>query len=298
VSKKIRLFSVALVVFVVVLMAFAGSALASYNMSTHTVDHSAVITSPHNVTPGSGNPCDSCHIPHSAKGAFLFARTPGTGAASQVTGNDDTGVTTAIKPLCYSCHDGTIASLGVSTVFSTTHSNHRTRSAAALTSSGTAYGPGRDCDLCHDPHDDGNTKFLKYERYSSRSSTWSTITGGGNFCASCHSGNVDPASGGAATNSMNHRTNLVPSTASTPTDKIWAPAAGDYSGTRLFDPTSHLVSTDPTAQVNCGTCHTPHGADPDATAEMTSGTPPVVTVYHSLNTMATSASQLCLNCHK
>ena len=297
-SKRIKLFSVALAVFVVVLMAFAGTALASYNMTTHTVDHSAVITSPHNVAPGTGNPCDSCHIPHSAKGSFLFARTPNTGAGGQVSANDDTGISTAIKPLCYSCHDGTIATAGVSSVFSTTHTNHRTRAATALQSNGTAYGAGRDCDLCHDPHDDGNTKFLKYERYSSRTSTWSTITPGGNVCASCHSGNVDPSSGGAATNSMNHRTNIVPSTASTPLDAVFAPAAGDYSGTRMFDPTTHLVSTDPSAQVNCETCHTPHGADPNATGVATSGTPPVQTVFHSLNTMATNQSQLCLNCHK
>jgi mono/diheme cytochrome c family protein len=65
----------------------------------------------------------------------------------------------------------------------------------------------------------------------------------------------------------------------------------------LYDPTTHLVSTAATAQVNCASCHTPHGADPDAQAESTNETTGVVTVFHSLNTMATGAGELCLNCH-
>jgi predicted CXXCH cytochrome family protein len=283
VSKKIRLFSVALVVFVVVLMVFAGTALASYNMTTHTKDHSAVIGSVHDVTRAdpTANPCDNCHIPHGAKGSFLFSRAP---KAITVTA----GSTSDLEPLCYSCHDGQIASVGLTTVFSTTHENHRTTAASTLGSTGAATGPGKDCDRCHDPHDDGNTKFLIYERYSSKTKLYTTFVTGGNVCANCHSGNVDPSSGGASTNGMNHKTNIVPSAASVPTDGIWGMTSSgpDYSGTRLFDPTTHLVMLPDnpnyaTAQVHCETCHSPHGADND-----------------TLNTMSTSDSALCLNCHK
>ena len=90
----------------------------------------------------------------------------------------------------------------------------------------------------------------------------------------------------------NHPIDVVPSAGSTPTDQAWVPAVDDYSGTRLYDSTTHLVSTAATAQVNCASCHTPHGADPDAQAETSTGS-----VFHSLNTMATGAGELCLNCH-
>jgi hypothetical protein len=298
------LFSVALLVIVAAMMAFASTALAKdlTNLSgtVYTVDHSAVIGSVHDVTrnvPGS-NPCSNCHIPHtsSASAKYLFSRTPDTSGGGSVTAaNEDTGVTSDIQPLCYSCHDGTVATAGLTTTFSATHTNHRTHAATQLQSSGSPYGTGRDCDLCHDPHDDGNTKFLKYERYSTHNvpAGWSIITAGGNVCASCHAGNVSPGSGGASTNNMNHPTNIVPSAASTPIDAIWGMTSSgpDYSGTRLFDPTSHLVSTIATAQVACETCHSPHGAEPTATYVSGSST------VHSLNTMATGQAQLCLNCH-
>lgn len=290
IKKKIGLLSVAMVVFVVVFVAFAGTALAEYDWVNHAPDKAMVVNSPHDVN--AENPCSSCHIPHGANGDFLWARDYSSSAngAQDVTSNDDAGTSTAIKPMCYSCHDGTIASVGLKTAFSATHSNHRTRAATALNSSGNAYGPNRDCDLCHDPHDDGNTDFLRYERYSSRNGGhWYTLTPGGNFCSSCHTGNTDMAS--------NHPIDVVPSAGSAPTDRDWVPAVDDYSGTRLYDSATHLVSTAATAQVNCASCHTPHGADPDAQAESTNETTGVVTVFHSLNTMATGAGELCLNCH-
>lgn len=287
-GKKLGLVSVALAVFVVVLMAFASTAFAAYDWQNHIADKSAVVNSPHDVQ--EENPCSSCHIPHEAEGDFLWARpfSTSTAGASNVTPNDDAGISSAIKPMCYSCHDGTIASAGLVTAFSPNYTNHRTRAATALNSSGNPYGPNRDCDLCHDPHDDGNTDFLKYERYSSRSQQWYTITPGGNFCASCHTANTDMA--------VNHPINVVPSAGAAPTDASWVPAIGDYSGTRLYDPNTHLVSTAANAQMACGSCHTPHGADPMAQAEMTSSSGQI-TVYHSLNTMPTGAAELCLNCH-
>ena len=216
IKKKIGLLSVAMVVFVVVFVAFAGTALAEYDWVNHAPDKAMVVNSPHDVN--AENPCSSCHIPHGANGDFLWARDYSSSAngAQDVTSNDDAGTSTAIKPMCYSCHDGTIASVGLKTAFSATHSNHRTRAATALNSSGNAYGPNRDCDLCHDPHDDGNTDFLRYERYSSRNGGhWYTLTPGGNFCSSCHTGNTDMAS--------NHPIDVVPSAGSAPTDRDLGP---------------------------------------------------------------------------
>lgn len=311
-SKKIRLVCVALVVFVVVLMAFAGTALASYNFTTHTADKSQVVSSPHNVAGPGENPCESCHIPHDANGDFLWARNPSTSTAGSgvVTANDDTGVSSDIKPMCYSCHDGGVASVGLLTTFSATHTNHRTRAASSITSAPgvtpvTYRGPGRDCDLCHDPHDDGNSKFLKYERYTTHAypAGWYSINKGGNVCASCHTGNVDGAIVDAnGTKVMNHPTMVtpgVPLVANTVANSHWPTILGwnlavPINGTRLFDATSRLVSTNTNAVVMCESCHTPHGAEPAAiyvTNQTTGDT------AHSLNTMATNQGQLCLNCH-
>ncbi len=260
-GNKIGLVSVALVVFVVLLVAFASTGLAAPG------EHSSVINTVHDITRGAANPCAGCHMPHDAEGAFLWARTPNTSGGGGSVGPSST---TAIKPLCYSCHDGTVAVTGTSSVFEPTKANHRTKSAGTLRTSGPnegePYGPGRDCDLCHDPHDDGNTDFLIYG-----------ITPGGDVCASCHAGNLDASVGGT---SINHKTGIVPSAWSTPVDAIWNPAAGDYSGTRLFDPETHRVSTAANAVLACQTCHTPHGS---------------VTDEDSLNTMTNA--ELCINCH-
>jgi hypothetical protein len=297
VSKRTILIGAGLAVCVAVFMALAGAASASYNFQTHTSDHSMVAGSSHDVTrtvPGA-NPCDQCHVPHSTEGTFLFARNQNARGGDTVSANDDKGVSTAIKPLCYSCHDATGVNngTGLATVFSTRYSNHRTHSAAATKSSGTTYGPGSDCDLCHNPHDDGNTSFLTYEQLIQ--GTWMRVTAGGNFCSSCHLKE--------AAMSQNHSLEVVPGknavASHMPSDSVWAPADGDYSGTRLYDPATHLESIAADAVVECASCHTSHGAEP--TASMTTGDKPA---FHSLNTMRTapdkadpSAVFLCLNCH-
>ena len=272
-GKKIGLVSCALVVFVLLLLAFTSIGWAAPG------DHSNVVNTVHNTTRGvpDANPCEGCHIPHDAEGAFLFARSPN---ASGGGGSVGPSSTTAIKPLCYSCHDGTVAATGMYSVFNPTKANHKTQAASAVRPSGPQegqpYGPGRDCDLCHDPHDNGNTDFLIYERTTSQGTI--VITPGGNVCANCHVGNVDVSLGGT---SLNHRTGVVPSADSYPADRVWSPVRGDYSGTRLFDSRTLLVSNAADAVMACETCHTPHGSVTDET---------------SLNTM--TYAELCINCHK
>jgi len=256
--KKTALAGLALVVFAFILVASSSTSSAA--------DHSAVINTVHDVTRGmpTANPCEGCHIPHDAQGAFLWARTPNASGGGGSVGPDST---TAIKPLCYSCHDGTVAVTGTATVFEPTKANHKTQAATAQRPDGSYYGPGRDCDLCHNPHDNSNTDFLIQG-----------ISAGGNVCASCHGGNLDTSQGGS---SINHKIHIVPSAASRPIDRVWNPSRGDYSGTRLFDPSTDLVSRAPDAVLACETCHTPHGS---------------VTDENSLNTM--SYKELCINCHK
>jgi hypothetical protein len=332
VGKKISLLGVALVVLVLVLMVFAGSAFASYNTGTHTADHSAVAGSVHDVsTPDDPNPCEGCHIPHGANpnAGFLWANPlpADTGnTTGGVTVNDDAGISTEIKPLCYSCHDGTTTALGVARVFSATHTNHRTRAASALRTSGSSagqpYGPGRDCDLCHDPHDDGNhnfrvvnadgsisttqnwtgaSSFLKYERRGGTAPnyTYTTIYPGGDFCGSCHSGNMADSA-----TAKTHPLDVVPGSngalSKAPVDGVWLPESGDYSGTRLYDVATHKqVNTG--GAVKCESCHTAHGAEPTATYTSTNSSG-VTSIIHSLNTMvldpsAPGANFLCVNCH-
>jgi predicted CXXCH cytochrome family protein len=273
VGKRVGLISFALVVFVVLLMAFASIGVAAPG------DHSNVVNTVHNVVRGipDANPCAGCHIPHNAEGAFLWSRSPNFSGGGSSVGPESS---TAIKPLCYSCHDGTVAVTGFYDVFNPTKANHKTKAADAIIpagpNEGQPYGPGRDCDLCHNPHDDGNTNFLRYERTTSLGTT--VITPGGNVCASCHLGNLDISLGGT---SLNHPTGTVPSAASKPIDTTWNPVQGDFSGTRLFDPQTFLVSTASNAVLACETCHTPHGS---------------VTDENSLNTM--TYADLCINCHK
>jgi hypothetical protein len=243
VSKKIRLFSVGLAVFVVVLVAFAGTALASYDPVNHAADHSmitdATSANKHNVAPAGTDPCEYCHTPHGANGAFLWKQPVSQAAAGQqVAGTTvDAGYSSDIKPLCYSCHDGTtlvprtsgpasVVSVGSMTAFSTNHFNHRTTAASALNSSGAKQGIGKDCDRCHDPHDDTPGNYLRPE-YKTRVydenghvvktnsaatamlpysadpandyntsgknktvSWYSPLLKGGNFCATCHEANL------------------------------------------------------------------------------------------------------------
>jgi hypothetical protein len=338
VSKKIRLFSVALVVFVVVLMAFASVASAAPG------DHSNVVGTDHNVMVDE-NPCEGCHIPHGSSGDFLWAKDPNTGPGSSVI-TDDGGVgsSSAVKPLCYSCHDGTTTDKGQWTAFNPETASHRTKAATALkgksvvvnygadgvaggtganadtkrtlvdasgtivTDPATPYGIGRDCDLCHDPHEDRDN-FIRYTRYSA-TGTGDPISLGGNMCASCHKTAVDGALDSTGKTMNNHPTKAV-TVPSTPRDFAFKPvnALADFEGTRLFDANGDPTGTN-AGLVNCETCHSPHGAVKEykhveatravADASAPTGYKEVKVPDHliGINTMKTADATLCINCHK
>ena len=117
--------------------------------------------------------CQACHTPHNA-GSTLWAMTP-------------SGTFTGVQDLCYTCHDGTITSVGSATAFSTTLETHTTT--------------GSDCsggtNSCHDVHDNTNGKFLTV-----------TPDANGVYCTSCHGSGSSLVGGDHLAGSM-HFTNAT-----------------------------------------------------------------------------------------
>ena len=159
--------------------------------------------------------CVYCHVPGDPEGKALWEREP-----------NDSGPFSGLKPLCFSCHDGTVSPLGSSYVFDLTRPEH-------LSQPGVR---GQDCDRCHDPHNSGYGKFIK-------------LPGGATFCRNCHfrAGPTD------------HPIGVDPAaTGRVPLDRDWDPSHGDFSGTRLWN----ADGTGPGNLIKCLTCHSPHGAEP------------------------------------
>ena len=152
--------------------------------------------------------------------------------------------------LCYSCHDGTVTPEG-SFVFDQMLSQHPV----------TAGEFGQDCDMCHDAHSPDYGNFLLFPS-------------GANLCKTCH----------AKATFTDHPSNADAVAAGyVPADSDWDPNAGDFSGTRLWDP----QGSQPGNRVKCLSCHAAHGAVKDTALN----TMP-------LNDPETTASPLCQNCHQ
>lgn len=111
-----------------------------------------VAGSPHDLTGSGEKLCMACHIPHNAQGDKLWASTP-------------SGTFSGVQDLCYTCHDGGVASTGVNTAFNATLEQH-----AAV--GGDCSGDG----ACHDVHNLGDGDFL----------TVADANGDGSFCDDCH----------------------------------------------------------------------------------------------------------------
>jgi predicted CXXCH cytochrome family protein len=231
---KIITAGVGVLAFLMALMALGSIALAA--------DKGQVIGSAHDLSAGGTPVCENCHVPHSASGDFLWFKTPSTNG----------GQFSGLKPLCFSCHDGIVA--GGQYAFSTSTFSHKVEPLAAGGSPN-----GKDCDRCHDPHDNSKTEFL-------------TVTAGANVCA-----NASPCHG----TKEGHEDHPVNGTTDLPLLRLWDPAATPpVVGTRLWDTTGTSVVPTGSAYMKCETCHSPHGA-----------------LTEQLNTMTMQASALCLNCH-
>ncbi len=177
-----------------------------------------VLGTKHN-TGSPGNPaCNVCHTPHDAKGSYLWARSVGAGAG--------------LKPLCYSCHDGSVTKK-VDVAFDATKVQHPA----------TAGTKGQDCDRCHDSH----AKTYMFTTLSNL---------GANMCSSCH----------GKTGSVNHPIDVVDANA-LPTARAFDPSL-NITGTVLFDQAGSVVVTSGSGYIKCLTCHASHGTVNDKLTTM------------------------------
>lgn len=312
-SRKITVLGIASIVFVVVLMAFAGTALAAYTPGLHA----NVADGVHNVAADGQALCDPCHTPHGAMTqTALWSQAPHALGAGTIS-------TSEIAPLCYSCHS-TPGMPGQATAFDGSKQIHPIQSyssrKASQTNQTAANLYGRDCDRCHDPHENTTERpnFIRYQRITTSANKPILILGP-DICATCHTGNI---SGWLSrTDSQIHYSHTLDSKgevqdivgltpinpamvqydASTPTwgSRFFIPAGldlADYTvgafqaglGSKdAYDATTHqLLLASPTvatSQLKCESCHAPHGA---ATAPA-----------DGLNTMEAADGSLCTNCH-
>jgi predicted CXXCH cytochrome family protein len=179
-----------------------------------------VVSSEHDLgvpAGGSGvSACEICHIPHDASGETLWARGP------YPEGEAYSGS----RPVCYSCHDGTVTA-GGAYAFDESATHHPI----------TPGEPGEDCDMCHEPHVPDFGSFLLFPA-------------GANLCKSCH----------AHASEVDHPVNVdAIEVGYAPLDSRWSPGEGDSSGTRLWDESGF----EPGSYVKCLSCHAGHGAEPD-----------------------------------
>jgi predicted CXXCH cytochrome family protein len=63
--------------------------------------------SDHDLSAGAASLCTTCHLPHNALGDNLWASTPD-------------GTFSGVQDLCYTCHDGSVTSVGLTTAFDET----------------------------------------------------------------------------------------------------------------------------------------------------------------------------------
>lgn len=129
----------------------AGAAL----LAMPAVSLAGVVGSDHDLSGGTEKVCFQCHIPHNSLGSLLWAKTP-------------SGTFTGVQDLCYTCHDGGVTSVGVTTVFDAAKQQH--------------LNVGPDCSgdgACHDVHNqnpNGTGKFTV---------AGVTVTNG-SYCETCH----------------------------------------------------------------------------------------------------------------
>ncbi len=112
-----------------------------------------VAGSDHDLSAGAQELCFACHVPHNASGDKLWSSTP-------------SGTFSGVADLCYTCHDGSITTIGQGTVFNATLEQHLT--------------VGADCsadDGCHDVHNqnpNGTGRFLLVTETNN------------SYCETCH----------------------------------------------------------------------------------------------------------------
>ncbi|MBI5288616.1 MAG: hypothetical protein HY873_06555 [Chloroflexi bacterium] len=199
----------------IIAAAILGVTLIMLGTSTTLGEDRRISGTQHDVAIPGTPVCMYCHIPHAANAETLWASKPNM-----------TGAFSGLRPLCFSCHDGTVTSLG-SFAFDLARPLH-------MRSPGVV---GADCDRCHDAHGTPYAKFLK-------------LPGAADFCQGCH----------AVAGPVNHPVDIdARSLGIEPQDSSWNPYAGDFHGTRLWSEDG----TGPGDYMKCLSCHATHGGEPD-----------------------------------
>ena len=117
----------------------------------------AVQGSDHDLTGVGEKLCFACHIPHNALGDKLWASTP-------------SGTFTGVQDLCYTCHDGSVTSVGATPAFDAALEQHKNLGATDCSA------PTGACHNVHTQNPNGTGRFLD-----------AGLTElGGSWCVDCH----------------------------------------------------------------------------------------------------------------
>ena len=127
-------------------------------LTTPAVGLAGIAGSDHDLSGTSQKVCFACHIPHNALGAKLWAQAV-----------DPSGLT-PVADLCYTCHDGTVTTVG-EMVFNGALENHKNITGADCSA------PDGACHNVHEQNPNLSGKFLN-----------ALVTGetNGSYCETCH----------------------------------------------------------------------------------------------------------------
>ena len=159
-----NIFLISIIGFQGLLFFVSGLSFADVTGSKHDMYSTGKGTNP--------NVCSYCHIPHNAAGDKIWSD---WGNEAQLS----SGPSTTIGNMCYTCHDGTVTSIGQDTAFNTALQQHKITT-------------GQDCDMCHSVHDNTNGKFMNVGEYQN------------SYCANCHNAANNAGGFGDMTVSGNH----------------------------------------------------------------------------------------------
>ncbi len=300
--------------FLPLVVALAAGAMALTIVTVGQAHKSDIFGSDHDIGSAGSPTCAQCHTPHQTEALYLWSMQPNSGYSGE----------SSVLPLCYSCHDGSVAQSG-SYIPDASHNHPQgvmmydpnddgdmsdaypiTEHASYETSCKKCMEP--DCIKCHDAHS-GAWAFLDRDRFepidTDGDDIGDTATLNASLCLSCHEGwRHGIESYDTDHNPMPHTTHpemiSEPEGAEItdlPSDRSWVGDAADFSGNRLWtddtvytnlqgagDTERYVVSSGP-GDVRCMTCHTAHGAQNE-----------------ELTSMAVSEesahSPICENCHQ
>jgi predicted CXXCH cytochrome family protein len=144
---------------------------------TPVVGLAGIQGSDHDLTGTGEKLCFACHIPHNALGDKLWASTP-------------SGTFTGVQDLCYTCHDGSVTSIGATTAFNTLLEQH-------ITVGADCSGPSGSCHDVHNQNPNTTGRFLVVTETNN------------SYCETCHDATQFPGAEGLGdhTAGITHFTN-------------------------------------------------------------------------------------------